>query len=67
LRALEFVREGDVLIVTKLDRLARSVRDLLDIVDHIEAKKANLKILSSDLGTTQPKGRLLLQMLRCCR
>jgi DNA invertase Pin-like site-specific DNA recombinase len=63
LRALEFVREGDVLIVTKLDRLARSVRDLLDIVDHIEAKKANLKILTSDLDTTQPKGRLLLQML----
>ena len=61
--ALEFIREGDVLIVTKLDRLARSVRDLLDIVDHIEAKKANLKILSADLDTSQPTGRLLLQML----
>jgi DNA invertase Pin-like site-specific DNA recombinase len=61
--ALDFIREGDTLVVTKLDRLARSVRDLLGIVDRIETKKASLKILAMDLDTTQPTGRLVLQML----
>jgi DNA invertase Pin-like site-specific DNA recombinase len=57
---LDFIREGDVLVVTKLDRLARSVRDL---VDRVEAKKASLRVLAMDLDTTQPTGRLVLQML----
>jgi DNA invertase Pin-like site-specific DNA recombinase len=61
--ALDFIRESDTLVVTRLDRLARSVRDLLDIVDRVEAKKASLKILAMDLDTTQPTGRLVLQML----
>jgi DNA invertase Pin-like site-specific DNA recombinase len=60
---LDFIREGDVLVVTKLDRLARSVRDLLDLVDRVEAKKASLRVLAMDLDTTQPTGRLVLQML----
>jgi len=61
--ALDFIREGDTLVVTRLDRLARSMRDLLDIVERIERKKASLKILASNLDTTGPTGRLLLQML----
>ena len=43
--ALDWLREGDVLVVTKLDRLARSVRDLLKIIERIEAKGASLRIL----------------------
>src|SRR5215813_739563 len=47
--ALDFIREGDVLVVAKLDRLARSMRDLVDIVGRIEAKGASLRILNMNL------------------
>src|SRR5690349_8242868 len=56
--AIDFIREGDVLVVTKLDRLARSMRDLLDIVARIESKKASLRILAIQLDTKTPTGRL---------
>lgn len=62
-RALEDLRRGDVLVVTKLDRLARSVRDLMAIVDRVTAAKASLRILAMDFDTTTPTGRLLLGML----
>ncbi len=61
--AIDYLREGDVLTVTKLDRLARSMRDLLSIVERVQAKGAGLRILAMDLDTTTPTGRLMLQML----
>ena len=61
--ALDYIRDGDTLVVTKLDRLARSVRDLLDIVERVEEKGASLKVLAMNLDTTAPTGRLMLQML----
>lgn len=61
--ALDYLRDGDVLAVTKLDRLARSMRDLLDIVDRIEAKGAGLRILAMSLDTTTPTGRLMMNVL----
>jgi DNA invertase Pin-like site-specific DNA recombinase len=61
--ALEFIREGDVLVVAKLDRLARSMRDLVDIVGRIEAKGASLRILNMNLDTATPTGRLMLNVL----
>lgn len=61
--ALDFVREGDNLIVTKLDRLARSVSHLLDTVAVLERKGVALKILAMDADTSTPTGRLLLTML----
>jgi DNA invertase Pin-like site-specific DNA recombinase len=64
--ALDYVREGDVLVVTKPDRLARSVADLLNIVARLEAKKVALRILSmggTEVDTRSPTGRLMLTML----
>ena len=61
--ALEFCREGDVLVVTKLDRLARSIHDLWKIVNRLEEKKVKLKILDLNLDTSTPTGRLMLSMM----
>jgi DNA invertase Pin-like site-specific DNA recombinase len=63
LRAMEFVREGDVLIVTKLDRLARSVGHLCELVRTLEQKKVALRILDMGLDTATPTGRLMLNLL----
>jgi DNA invertase Pin-like site-specific DNA recombinase len=62
---LDFVREGDTLVVSRLDRLARSTADLLSIVATLEGKQVALRIL--DFGGTQvdtrsPTGRMLLTM-----
>jgi DNA invertase Pin-like site-specific DNA recombinase len=49
--ALEFVREGDVLVVTKLDRLARSVADLMAIVQTMDRKRVALRVLNLGMDT----------------
>jgi DNA invertase Pin-like site-specific DNA recombinase len=61
--ALDYVRERDVLVVTKLDRLARSIRDLCAIVDRLEAKGVSLRILGMGLDTATANGRLMLNVL----
>lgn len=61
--ALDFLRAGDVLLVTKLDRLARSTANLLEIVQSIEAKGATLRILDLNLDTATATGRLMLTMI----
>lgn len=63
LRALEYVREGDTLIVTKPDRLARSTADLLAIAKALEGKGVTLRILSMNVDTSTPTGKLMLTML----
>ena len=60
---LDYVREGDVLIVTKLDRLARSTRDLLNIVSRLEAKKVQFVVLDQQIDTSTATGRLMLSLL----
>ena len=61
--ALAYLREGDTLVVSRLDRLARSVRNLMEIVDAISAKGAGLRILDMGLDTSGPTGRLMLGVL----
>jgi len=56
--ALDYIREGDILVVKKLDRLARSVADTVKIQERLKAKKAGLKILDMDIDTTTPSGKL---------
>ncbi|MNE43743.1 DNA-invertase hin [compost metagenome] len=60
---MEFVREGDVLVVTKLDRLARSVADLVTITGHLREKGVELRILNMNLDTSTPTGKLMLNLL----
>src|SRR5437763_17008597 len=61
--ALDFSREGDVFVVTKIDRLARSVADLLVVVDKLTAKGVALKILSMGVDTSTPTGKLMVSVL----
>ncbi len=61
--AIEFIREGDALIVTKLDRLARSVSDLMKIIHELENKKVGLRILNLGMDKSTPTGKLLLVIL----
>ncbi len=61
--AIDYVREGDTLVVTKLDRLARSTKHLMDIVDVLQVKKSHLKIMNLGVDTSTPTGKLMLTML----
>lgn len=61
--ALDYIREGDVLVVTRLDRLARSVADTVDIQKQLEKKGAGLKILEMDIDTTTSTGKLQFNLL----
>lgn len=60
---LDYVREGDAVVVTKLDRIARSTRDLLDIADKLSEKDVQFKVLNIDLDTSTPTGKLMLTLL----
>lgn len=55
---IDQLRKGDVVIVTKYDRLARSLRDLLDIVEALGQSGAGFRSLAEDIDTTTPAGRL---------
>jgi DNA invertase Pin-like site-specific DNA recombinase len=61
-RLLEQLREGDVVVVTKYDRLARSLRDLIDIVEIIRERGAGFRSLGEDIDTTTPTGRLIFHV-----
>lgn len=63
-RALDYVREGDTLCVTRLDRLARSMTDLMAIVTTLERKRVGLRVLSGGaaMDTSSAAGRLMLQV-----
>lgn len=60
---LEYVREGDTLVVTRLDRLARSTLDLCQIAAELERKQVNLQVLDQGISTNDATERLLFNML----
>lgn len=60
---LDYVREGDVVTVCKLDRIARSTKHLLEIVEQLEKKGVAFKVLNINLDTSTPTGKLMLTML----
>jgi DNA invertase Pin-like site-specific DNA recombinase len=59
----EYVREGDTLTVTRLDRLARSTLHLCQIADELERKGVNLKVIDQSIDTSDATGRLLFNLL----
>ncbi len=61
--ALEFVREGDVFVVTRIDRLARSISDLMTIIKSLEKKEVGLRILNLGIDSSTPTGKLMLTVL----
>ncbi|MBN1958354.1 MAG: recombinase family protein [Desulfuromonadales bacterium] len=61
--ALAYVRNGDVIVVTKLDRLARSVHDLMQITQTLQDKNCDLQVLDQELDTSTPTGRLIFHVL----
>ncbi len=61
---LDFLRRGDTLVVTRIDRLARSLEDLQDIVHELKAKGAKLKATEQPIDTATAAGKAFLDMLR---
>jgi len=62
-KALGQLREGDVLVVWKLDRLSRSLKDLLHILEQVHATGARFRSLTEAVDTTTSAGRMVMQML----
>lgn len=60
---LDFVREGDQVVACKLDRIARSTRHLLEIVEILQGKGVAFRVLNINLDTSTPTGKLMLTML----
>lgn len=61
--AIAALKPGDILIVTKIDRLARSMKNLIDIMQRVDDSGARLRILAIGLDTSTPTGRLTLNIL----
>ena len=62
-RMLDQLRDTDVVVVWKLDRLSRSLKDLLHILDRVEAAGAGFRSLTEAIDTTTPAGRMMMQMI----
>lgn len=60
---LDYVRDGDVLVITKLDRLARSTLHLHKIVERLNSKNVGFKVLDQSIDTTSKEGRLMFSIL----
>jgi len=63
LKALEYIREGDTLVITRLDRMARSVLDLAKIAERLQKKGVALRVLDQSINTATSEGKLMFHML----
>ena len=59
---LSYIRQGDELVVYKLDRLGRSLKDLLNIVDDLQTRQINLVSLNDNFDAKTPSGKLMMQL-----
>ena len=59
---LSYIRQGDELVVYKLDRLGRSLKDLLNIVDDLQTRQINLVSLNDNFDASTPSGKLMMQL-----
>ncbi|PCO64453.1 DNA invertase [Klebsiella variicola] len=62
-RALRRLKPGDVLVVWKLDRLGRSVRDLITLVSELQARGVNFRSLTDSIDTSTPAGRFFFHVM----
>ncbi len=60
---LEALREGDIVVVTSVDRIARSAKDLLNLVDYINSQGAHFKSLDNQIDTSKDMGKFILTIL----
>ncbi|MGL5780383.1 recombinase family protein [Cetobacterium sp.] len=60
---LNFIREGDIVIVSEFSRLARNTKDLLDITEGITKKGADFRSLKESIDTSSPAGKLMLTVI----
>lgn len=61
--ALAYLRPGDVLVITRLDRLGRSVRNLIDLAETLREREVGLRVLHQGIDTTSPAGRMFFHVL----
>jgi DNA invertase Pin-like site-specific DNA recombinase len=62
-RLLDQLREGDILVVWKLDRLSRSLKDLLTLLEKVQLAGAGFQSLTEAIDTTTPAGRMMMQII----
>ena len=64
-KALEFLQSGDCLVVWKLDRLGRSLPDLLKIIQDLQERKIGFRSITEQMDTTKPHGQFIFQLFAC--
>ncbi len=62
-KVFEYLREGDQLVITKLDRLGRSTKDLLGLLERLNDLKVQLKVLDQNIDTSTPEGKFFFTII----